>query len=228
MTVFIIVLTLINIGLWLVFLLRFKRLFSTDKIIEKTKARINEIEKQINTVTDRNLYIAKETTKNIETMLNDVDRKMELFREATQRLRSMIREADKINRLSNQSLSLHQDFSKIAKVNSAKKTEQIDKDAVYSANVQGDLFTSNENTSILKDETKITPDGTAYKEVPLIHTNVLDDIPIFNNEESYVESKRKISEKKVKEKYLEGLTVEQIATELKCSVVEVQFIIDML
>ena len=83
----------------------------------------------------------------------------------------------------------------------AYKTEEIDKDAVYSANVQGDLFTSNENTSILKDETKITPDGTAYKEVPLIHTNVLDDIPIFNNEESYVESKRKISEKKVKEKY---------------------------
>jgi hypothetical protein len=62
----------------------------------------------------------------------------------------------------------------------------------------------------------------------LIHTNVLDDIPIFNNEESYVESKRKVSEKKVKEKYLEGLNVEQIAAELKCSVVEVQFIIDML
>jgi hypothetical protein len=47
MTVFIIVLTLINIGLWLVFLLKFRRLFSTDKIIEKTKARVNEIEKQI-------------------------------------------------------------------------------------------------------------------------------------------------------------------------------------
>ena len=228
MTVFIIVLTLINIGLWLVFLLKFRRLFSTDKIIEKTKARVNEIEKQINIITDRNLYIAKETKNNIETMLNDVDRKMDLFKEATQRLRSMISEADKINRLSNQSLSLHQDFSKISKPKSVKKVDQIDKDAVYSANIQGDLFISNEKLSILKDETKITPDGTAYKEVPLIHTNVLDDIPIFNNEESYVESKRKISEKKVKEKYLEGLTVEQIATELKCSVVEVQFIIDML
>lgn len=228
MTVFIIVLTLINIGLWLVFLLKFRRLFSTDKIIEKTKARVNEIEKQINTITDRNLYIAKETKNNIETMLNDVDRKMDLFKEATQRLRSMISEADKINRLSNQSLSLHQDFSKISKPKSVKKVDQIDKDAVYSANVQGDLFISNEKLSILKDETKITPDGTAYKEVPLIHTNVLDDIPIFNNEESYVESKRKVSEKKVKEKYLEGLNVEQIAAELKCSVVEVQFIIDML
>ncbi len=228
MTVFIIVLTLINIGLWLVFLLKFRRLFSTDKIIEKTKARVNEIEKQINTITDRNLYIAKETKNNIETMLNDVDRKMDLFKEATQRLRSMISEADKINRLSNQSLSLHQDFSKISKPKSVKKVDQIDKDAVYSANIQGDLFISNEKLSILKDETKITPDGTAYKEVPLIHTNVLDDIPIFNSVESYVESKRKVSEKKVKEKYLEGLNVEQIAAELKCSVVEVQFIIDML
>jgi hypothetical protein len=228
MTVFIIVLTLINIGLWLVFLLKFRRLFSTDKIIEKTKARVNEIEKQINTITDRNLYIAKETKNNIETMLNDVDRKMDLFKEATQRLRSMISEADKINRLSNQSLSLHQDFSKISKPKSVKKIDQIDKDAVYSANIQGDLFISNEKLSILKDETKITPDGTAYKEVPLIHTNVLDDIPIFNSVESYVESKRKVSEKKVKEKYLEGLNVEQIAAELKCSVVEVQFIIDML
>ena len=228
MTVFIIVLTLINIGLWLVFLLKFRRLFSTDKIIEKTKARVNEIEKQINTITDRNLYIAKETKNNIETMLNDVDRKMDLFKEATQRLRSMISEADKINRLSNQSLSLHQDFSKISKPKSVKKVDQIDKDAVYSANIQGDLFISNEKLSILKDETKITPDGTAYKEVPLIHTNVLDDIPIFNSVESYVESKRKVSEKKVKEKYLEGLNVEHIAAELKCSVVEVQFIIDML
>ena len=72
MTVFIIVLTLINIGLWLVFLLKFRRLFSTDKIIEKTKARVNEIEKQINTITDRNLYIAKETKNNIETIVKNI------------------------------------------------------------------------------------------------------------------------------------------------------------
>ena len=48
MTFFIIALVLINLGLWIIFLFKFKDLFSTDKIIEKTRYEMEKLVKDIN------------------------------------------------------------------------------------------------------------------------------------------------------------------------------------
>ena len=74
---------------------------------------------------------------------------------------------------------------------------------------------------ILKDETKVTAEGAAYKEVPLIITKVYDDNASVN-----VNSENSLSTK-VSRMYANGMTVEEIALELDCSTSEVQFIIDM-
>ena len=83
----------------------------------------------------------------------------------------------------------------------------------------GSLF--DENDLVLKDETKVTAEGAAYKEVPLIITKVYDDNVALNaNSDNSLGTK-------VSRMYANGMTVEEIALELDCSTSEVQFIIDM-
>ena len=98
MTFFVISVLTLNIILWIVLLIRFKKLFSTDSIIEKTQEKLEHLIRDIDNAADRDTYLAKETTKRIQSMIEEADLKMELFREATQRLRDMIAEADRINR----------------------------------------------------------------------------------------------------------------------------------
>ena len=113
MSVLIICLTSFNVLLWIIFLIRFKKLFSTDKVVEKTADKINKMIKSIDEATERDLYLCGEADKRINQSIEETQKKLELFKEASQRLKDMIAEADRINKISNQSSSLFQDFNKI-------------------------------------------------------------------------------------------------------------------
>lgn len=205
MIFFVISVLIINLILWAVFLIRFKRLFSTDQIIEKTEQKVNHFIKEIDMAADRDTYLAKETTKRIQNMLDDADRKMELFKEATNRLRDMIAEADKINKGQKYS------FKPV-----------VESDSAYEINIknskpeQGNLFENNENVE--------TQDRGNSHEIPLIITKVVDNQPHKLTDE---EKKKKMPEL-VRKMFREGVPAEEIAANLNCSITEVQFIIDML
>ena len=220
MTFFVISVLTLNIILWVVLLIRFKKLFSTDNIIEKTQSKLEHLIREIDTAADRDTYLAKETTKRIQTMIDDAELKMELFREATQRLRDMIAEADRINKGRGM-------VEKIAVKN------QIDPDAAYEVKLsdkkpeQGNLFEQQNDTyskPIQKNETNVMPDGAAYHEIPLIITKVYDEKPANMTPE---EIKKNLSNL-VRKKFEEGMTPEEIAANLNCSITEVQFIIDLM
>lgn len=225
MTFIAIGLSIINLILLIFFLIRFKQLFSTDKVIENTREKMDQMIRDINNNTKMDLDLVQQSSDRIKNFMEEADKKMVLFQEATQRLRDMIAVADKINRLSNQQSSLYQDFNKINQVKPAVKKNiqayqnNIDPEARYAVNdSQQDLF-SNQEMSISKDEFTVTSDGAAYREVPLIITKVLDE---------KAEKKEKTLPQKVSALYNQGMTVEHIATELSCSISEVQLIIDML
>ena len=202
-------------------LVRFKRLFSTDKIIEKTEQKLNHLIKEIDMAADRDTYLARETSKRIKNQIEEAESKMELFKEATSRLRDMIAEADKINK-------------------GQKYTIQpaIDPESAYEINVsnkkpeQGNLFEQNNDTysdlrnkkSIQKNETIVTSDGAAIQEVPLIITKVYDDQP---NKMTEAEKKKNLS-LNVRRLFSEGMSADEISKKLNCSITEVQFIIDLL
>lgn len=214
-----------------IILFKFKKLFSTDSIIEKTRARMNQLISDINRNANTDIELLNESTRRIRSLLKDADEKMTAFNEATQRLREMIAETEKLtnkNRTKkifvNNSLydenPLKSSYSDKQKKNQYIKN-YIDPDSSYEIkndDGQGTLF--DENDMILKDETKITPEGAAYKEVPLIITKVYDDNAISENLNNSFNDK-------VAKLFANGMTVEEIATELKCSTSEVQFIIDM-
>ena len=238
MTYFVISVLTLNIILWIVLLVRFKKLFSTDNIIEETKKKYNEIVKEIDMAADRDTYLGRETTRRIQTAIDDAEKKMEMFKEATDRLREMIAEADKIN---------HGQVSQLSRAIKKAQTmeQQLDPDMAYELSFSNsqlhsevsnnksnermksdDVYKKPQNyvSSIQKDQINITPDGAAYKEIPLIITKVYDDEP----KKISPEDAKKNMSKQIKNMYDEGFSVEQIAKSLNCSVTEVQFTIDML
>ena len=224
---------LVSLILMIVILVRFKKLFSTDAIIEKTKSQMNRVIMDVNNNANRDLELINESSRRLRALLNEADKKMESFREATQ-LRDTIAEAEKAGkgRAVKTAFVENERFAEIKPVGQkTKKNPYIDPDASYKVNKnasvqQGSLFDEPEEKSILKDETVITPDGAAYKEVPLIVTKVYDDSKdAVKNQTSNSNSSLK---EKVEKLFNQGMQVDDIAQELSCPASEVQFIIDMI
>lgn len=88
--------SLVSLILMIVILVRFKKLFTTDSIIEKTKSQMNRVIIDVNNHANRDLELLNESTRRIKALLNDADKKMESFREASELLRGTIAEAEKI------------------------------------------------------------------------------------------------------------------------------------
>lgn len=248
MTFFVISVLLLNLILWVVLLIKFKSLFSTDGIVSKTQKELNNLVKEIDMAADRDTYLARESTKRIQNTIEEAEQKMELFKEATQRLRDMIAEADRLVR--NQGVQ-------------PQIKNNIDPDAAFELNIknknpqQGSLFDDNNSENynnyrqstntftyprpknagakpvIQPDEITVTADGAAYKQIPLVITKIYEEKPVENKEQQiqpsiYSKQERKPNlNKQVESMFEEGFSVEQIAAKLNCSITEVQFIIDM-
>lgn len=227
-----IILSSISIILMLVILFKFKKLFSTGAIIEKTQNQMNRVIMDVNNNANRDLELINEATKRTRALINEADKKMETFKEATQILRGMIAEAEKVSK-KNYKSPIYSDIEGLSNIKPVgykeeKKSAYIDPDASFeitkTSSPQGSLFDEVEirPKSILKDETKVTTDGAAYKEVPLIITKVYDD-----KAKEISKSSQSINQK-VEKLFQQGMQIEEIAAELSCSIAEVQFIIDML
>lgn len=224
--------SLVSLILMIVILIRFKKLFSTDAIIEKTKSQMNRVIMDVNNNANRDIELINESSRRLRALLNDADKKMENFREATQILRDMIAEAESAgSKVPKQVIYMEKEKPEVEK--SKKSNPYIDPSSVYavkktdSSDSQRSLFDEEpENSSaasIVKDETLVTADGAAYKEVPLVITKVYEDKEINYNKTS----KRSIKES-VERLFRQGMNAEDIAAELSCSISEVQFIIDLL
>lgn len=221
--------SLVSLILMIIILVRFKKLFSTDSIIEKTKSQMNRVITDVNANANRDMELINESSRRLRALLNEADKKMETFREATQLLHNTIAEAEKTGRTHHS-------------VNSTRPA--IDPDASYrvrsvpqTPGVQQSLFDEvekeEEKNSILKDETIVTKTGEAYKEVPVINTTTYDEkIGLIKRQKEALELQSQNSDRSLKEKverlFNQGMQINDIAQELSCPASEVQFIIDML
>lgn len=221
--------SLVSLILMIIILIRFKKLFSTDAIIEKTKSQMNRVITDVNANANRDMELINESSRRLRALLNEADKKMETFKEAAQLLQNTIAEAEKAG---------HSHHS------SASSRPSIDPDASYRvrtmpqpSGIQQSLFDEvekeEEKKSILKDETIVTNDGAAFKEVPVINTKVYDDkIGLIKRQKEAEEFLNQKSDRSIRDKverlFNQGMQIEDIAQELSCPASEVQFIIDML
>lgn len=233
---FALLISLISLTLMIIILVRFKKLFSTDAIIEKTKNQMNRVIIDVNNHANRDLELLNESTRRIKTLINEADKKMEEFREASQLLRDTIAEAEKTSARNSGKIVYveNERLSEIKPVGQKNiKNPYVDPDATYTIKnkepaQQRSLFDEPEENSILKDETVITQDGAAYKEVPLIITKIYDDKKETTSSSGAVNNSARSLKDKVEKLFRQGMQIDDIAAELSCSTSEVQFIIDML
>lgn len=227
--------SLVSLILMIIILIRFKKLFSTDSIIEKTKAQMNRVITDVNANANRDMELINESSRRLRALLNEADKKMETFKEATQLLHNTIAEAEKASHSKHTTSAVSTSFS---------SRQAIDPDASYrvrtipqTPGVQQSLFDDvereEEKKSLLKDETIVTNNGAAFKEVPVINATSYDEkIAIVKRQKEAAEEQKQKSDRSLKDKverlFNQGMQIEDIAQELSCPVSEVQFIIDML
>lgn len=233
MSYFALILSAINIILFFIFLIKFKSIFSTDSILEKTAKRVDKMIAELNENAQRDLDLLSSSSRKIQKQLDDADTQMQLFHEATQRLREMLaevenkkeskvfsvvenKEVQNNNSFQSQNLFQGSTLSKAStisqKVNAYKQNENSPNE--YNKNIQQpDLFTEEKQNMFINES------GVAYKEIPLVVTKVVDEIP---------KNQKKSLKQSVIELYNQGYTIEQITMELSCSETEVQLIIDMI
>lgn len=221
--------SLVSLILMIIILIRFKKLFSTDSIIEKTKAQMNRVIMDVNANANRDMELINEASRRLRALLNEADKKMESFREAEQLLQNTIAEAEKSGRKHHSNTASHTTIDP----DSTYRVRTVPPATVVQQSLFDELDKEPEKKSIIKDETIVTNDGAAYKEVPVINAASYDEkIAIIKRKKDAEEEQKQKSDRSLKEKverlFNQGMQIEDIAQELSCPVSEVQFIIDML
>ena len=72
----IIILYIVNIISWCFVFSRFKKIFSTDGIIESVKLKLNSLLIQIDSATDRNIKLINERIKELKFVSSEADNKI--------------------------------------------------------------------------------------------------------------------------------------------------------
>ena len=213
----------INIVLWGVFIVRFKRLFSADDVIEKTRAEMDDMIRDINNNTVRAIDIIDDRKKQLNRLIEEADRRIALARSE---------EAKKISVTALRDTPDKKAVSEVSRraANTYKKNALRSRpapDASYAVTGEGEaiserqhsLFDDRQEEVRTKTEMNVMRDGTSYAKVPVIKPDVyFSETPIVP---------KKNFTKQVLEMAEMGLAIEQIAKQLSCSKTEVQMILDM-
>ncbi|MBO4546376.1 MAG: hypothetical protein J5700_02245 [Treponema sp.] len=226
-------LTLINLLLWLVFLFRFKKLFSADDIMLKFRDGMDGLIREAQHNTLSNINLIDDKIKELKAASAEAERKVAI-------LRHELQTAEKSAALQAQ-LNLQSSASAMTSVpkTPAKKTKskttarsarggsraaaaykQNELPGADEAVALTGLFKENAEKSLFDaPQITVTKDGDAYGKVPVIKTQVVaSDNPI---------KPKKPFVRRVKELAELGKTVEEIADETDHSTTEVQLVLDM-
>ena len=174
MVVLVISLCIVNIILWGVFLFNFKKLFSTDKIIEKTADKMNHMVSDIDNTTQRDVYLLNEKTKKLQSMLDEAEIQMDMFKAATQRLREMIAESEKISKKNPKVSPLYQDIPVVTE----KKPAEVKGKSQAAKNAGKYLHNANTTTNLAaekkENKSQISPDDV-FEVIKSQEQNLFDD-----------------------------------------------------
>ena len=213
----------INVALWVIFLIRFKRLFSPDDVIEKTRAEMDNMIRDINNNTVRAIDIIDDRKKQLNRLIEEADRRIALARSEEAKKISVSALRDTIDKKAVSEVSRRA-------ANTYKKNAPRSRpapDASYAVTGEGEalsekqhsLFDDRQEEVRTKTEMNVMRDGTSYAKVPVIKPDVyFSETPIVP---------KKNFTKQVLEMAEMGLAIEQIAKQLSCSKTEVQMILDM-
>lgn len=222
-------LTFINLLLWLVFLIRFKKLFSVDDTMTKFRDGMDSLIKDAQRNTLSNINLIEEKIKELKAASAEAERKVAILRhELDSSEKSAVFQA-RLN-MQAESFSLKEPEKPAAKKGRARASKRGASKiaAAYKQNeLPGEdeavaltgLFKENAQKSLFEEPLiTVTKDGDAYGKVPIVKTKIVaSDNPI---------KPKKPFARRVRELAELGKSVEEIASETDHSTTEVQLVLD--
>ncbi len=218
-------LCIFNVIMWIVFLKKFKNLFTTDDTIQNAKEQINKILQDLNNQTARNISLIEDRCSKMKALNAEAEKKIKLLNNlesnsvAMQTFKQELNNAQKtasdgVKKNVSRAASKYSSNSKDSYVSLTKNGANY-----VEASSQSTLFDDVEKES--KPRFEVIDDGSSNKiqEIPVVTPNVVySDNPI----------KKSVNIKlKIVELYNQGLTIEDISAQLGISTGEVQFAVDL-
>lgn len=198
-----------NIFMWIIFLKKFKKIFSTDGIIASTREELNRMIDDINRNTAQDLKLINDKIKEAEKIIAEAEKRLGV-------LNSDLTQKEKSS-----------DFMQI--IRNEKRNDEtanlqnIEEQSYFSSNKRNPVEKYMQQQSFSQKTEVSTPvEDVVTKEIVEEKTSM----PSVSYSTEQIRPKEEFSDK-VKKLYDQGFDVETIATELNSSTIEVQLIIDM-
>lgn len=213
-----------NIVMWIVFLRNFKKLFTTEDVIESTKAQVNNILKNFDRDTERNLSLIDNACARLKALNAEAEKKIKLMNEMESRSLGVSELKTKVNSaLGHSSSSSRKAVDAYTKEKSHTTRKSLKEDDSVMLTLSGENAVQDDQKTLFDEEPKhqklditVLEDGTSYKEIPVVTPQVfVPETPVQNFK------KNEIRENIVK-LFDQGYDMEIIAKELGCSSTEVQ------
>ena len=219
-------LCLINLLLWGLLFKKFKKLFSTDDVIEKTRNELNRMIVEVNRNAERNITLIEARISDLKSIIVQADSHVSLLKSEIEKSNAISAYKSKIEKTVHSKNTVPQFKVEAYRKNSMQNQQKITSDSAFELtqsalekNGQQNLFSDERSQPFGIQAVNVSEDGNSFKEVPVLGNNVhITDNPI---------TLKKSFNAEVNERYLRGETVEEIAASLSRSVTEVQFALDM-
>ena len=206
MLTFAIILTCINIIIWIYFFCFFKKNLTAEKLLHELHKEVSEMEKEIIYAADRSITLIDARRKGLQNLLEEAKRYTDL---ANAELDKKARSQNIMNALQ----SVNQPKKKYSQL-----PQQVVQQSLFSEETDG-FFPSLENDT--SDEVVISDKASS-----MLKTNETNNIPVISKIPEPIKIE-KDPKTRVLELAAEGISSDLIATKLEMSITEVQLIIDM-
>lgn len=231
-------LIVLNIILWMVFLKKFKNLFSTDDIISSTRLEVKRMIEDVNRATVKDMDIIESQIKQLKSIIAEADRhvamaRFELERQSKAYNLQTYTSSEMKKKLDVVSQSEFQPRNPASTAVSAysRISDGLKQDESYSITSEGSLYLNKESSQINeepKEKVISSPSGTqftVYEEGASV-AKIPQLGPKVTFADNPVKPKKDINQQ-IRELDEQGYSQEEIATQLKLTITEVQFSLDM-
>lgn len=214
MTAVVIIFLILNVLFWIIGAIRFDKKFSTEAVIEKTRAELNRLLMDINRNAERNISLIEDRIKKLKEAVSEADSHLEIMKVELQKSAEAAAFKEKLE-------AVEPAPKKQKRARAGRVHAPIEAYAVEQS--QGNLFSAEEPTVVPLPEKKRAP--TPVKRPAAIQNESALDVP-----EIYASSVQITPKKDFKKQAREladlGMTVEEIAVKLSRSTQEIEFVLE--
>ena len=239
MGIAVLLLCVFNVVMWLVQVVRFKNIFSTDKIMQETRDQLNSMLMDINRNAERNISLIDDRIQKLKEVTEEADRHIQILKdeialvEKTSAFKSRYQQiahpeppAPQIPVKDIESQVKEQKDKPVTKAKKSKPKARTPVAAYRQEQEQGDLFVSDKpaNSTVVAEEERISlvVEGSENQ----ASGQDLNEMPVITKAKEPLVIKKSFS-REVQELAAQGMKVEEIAAKLGRTIPEVNFALEI-